>query len=80
MFDHVVLAEYHCRDDWRERTVKNIHDGVFSPTRFASPQGSLLPFNAQEALVLYRPQSLRRPARSPCPAQQLLLFELVPTA
>jgi len=36
--------------------------------------------SAQEALVLYRPQSLRRPARSPFPAQQLLLFELVQMA
>lgn len=80
VFDNVVLAEYHCRYDWRERKVKNIQDGVFYPTRFASPQGSLLPLNAQEALVLYRPQSLRRPARSPFTAQQLLLFELVQTA
>jgi transposase InsO family protein len=78
--DNVVLAEYHCRYDWRERKVKNIHDGVFYPTRFASPQGALLPLNPQEALVLYRPQTLRRPARLPSPVQQLLLFELVHTA
>ena len=80
VFDNVVLAEYHCRYDWRERKVKSIQDGVFYPTRFASPQGSLLPLNPQEALVLYRPQSLRRQARLPFPAQQLLLFELVHTA
>ena len=80
VFDNVVVAEYHCRYDWRERKVKNIQGGVFYPTRFASPQGSLLPLNAQESLVLYRPQSLIRHARLPFPAQQLLLFELVHTA
>src|SRR5262245_14394216 len=80
VFDNVVLAEYHCRYDWRERKVTDIHDGVFYPTRFASPQGSLLPLNPQEALVLYRPQALRRPARLTSAVQQLLLFELVHTA
>jgi hypothetical protein len=80
VFDNVVLAEYHCRYDWRERKVIDIHDGVFYPTRFAAPQGSLLPLNPQEALVLYRPQALRRPARLPFPVQQRLLFELVHTA
>jgi transposase/transposase InsO family protein len=74
----VILAEYHCRYDWRQRKVTNIRDGVFYSTRFASPQGSLLPLNPQEALVLYRPR--RRPARLPFPAQQLMLFELVQTA
>ena len=39
VFDNVVLAEYHCRYDWRERKVKNIQGGVFYPTRFASPPG-----------------------------------------
>src|SRR5438445_8467406 len=40
VLDHVVLAEYHCHYDWREHKVKDIRDGVFYPTRFASPQGS----------------------------------------
>ena len=42
VLDHVVLAEYHCRYDWRDHNVHDIHDGVFYPTRFASPQGALL--------------------------------------
>ena len=79
VLDHVVLAEYHCRYDWRIHKVTEIRDGIFYPTRFASPQGSLIPLNPQESLVLYRPQPLRRPARLPWPTPQLMLFELVPT-
>ena len=78
VLDHVVLAEYHCRYDWRTPKVTDIRDGLCYPTRLASPQSSLLPLNPQEALVLYRPQPLRRPARLAIPAQQLLLFALVP--
>src|SRR6266849_7841319 len=79
VLDNVVLAEYHCRYDWRTRQVTDIHDGVLYATRFASPQTSLLPLNAHETLVLYRPRPLRRQARLPVSAQQLWLFELVPT-
>jgi hypothetical protein len=79
VLDHVVLAEYHCRYDWRTHKVTEIRDGSYYATRFASPQGSLLPLNPQESLVLYRPQPLRRPAWRPFPVQQLMLFELVPT-
>lgn len=43
----------------------------------SSPQGSLIPLNAQESLVLYRPTLLMRQARLPFLAQQLWLFELV---
>jgi hypothetical protein len=43
VLDHVVLAEYPCRYDWRDHTVHDLHDGVVYPTRFASPQGALLP-------------------------------------
>jgi len=56
--DHVVLAEYHCRYDWREHKVTDIRDGVFYATRFASPQGSLVPLTRQESLVLYRPKPM----------------------
>jgi transposase InsO family protein len=79
VLDHIVLAEYHCRYDWRSHKVTEIRDGLFYPIRFVSPQGSLLPLNPQEALVLYRPRSLRRPAQFPLPTPQLILFELVPT-
>jgi hypothetical protein len=77
VFDNVVLAEYHCRYDWREQKVADIRDGVFYPTRFASPQGTLIPLNPQEALVVYRPRALRGQARQSFSSQQLLLFELV---
>jgi transposase InsO family protein len=80
VLDHVVLAEYHCRYDGRLRKVTDIRDGVFSPTRFASPQGSLIPLTPQESLVLYRPRPLVHQGRLPFPAQQLWLFELVHTA
>jgi transposase len=77
VFDNVVLAEYHCRYDWREQKVTAIRDGVFYSTRFASPQGTLIPLNPQESLVVYRHRSLRGPARKSFSMQQLLLFELV---
>jgi hypothetical protein len=77
MFDNVVVAEYRCRYDWRAHKVHDIREGSFYPTRFAPPQGALLPLNPQEFLVLYRPPSRRHPVRKPVPHQQLLLFELV---
>jgi hypothetical protein len=80
VFDNVVVAEYRCHYDWRTRQVKDIRDGVFYPTRYASSQGALIPFNPQETLVLYRPQSGRRRARQASFTQQLLLFEWMPTA
>ena len=49
VLDHVVLAEYHCRYDWREHKVTDIRDGVFYATRFASTQGSLVPLTPQES-------------------------------
>ena len=72
----VVLAEYHCRYDWRTHKVTHIHDGVFYATRFASPQGTLLPWNPAEAMVVYRSPSPRRQAAHTSPLQQLWLFEL----
>ena len=80
VFDNVVLAEYHCRYDGQDRHVKEIRDGVFFATQFASPQGALIPLNAQESLVLYRPKAHRRQAPLPFPTQQLWLFEFVRTA
>jgi hypothetical protein len=41
-FEHVVLAEYRCHYDWRDRQVTGIRERVFYPTRFAPPQGTLL--------------------------------------
>ena len=78
-FDHVILAEYHCRYDWRDRRVKEVRQGVFHPTRFASLQGTLLPLTPHDSLVVYRARGKRR-APGPPPTPQLLLFEVVPTA
>jgi hypothetical protein len=78
-FEHVVLAEYRCHYDWRDRKVTGIREGVFYPTRFASPQGTLLPLTPQEFMVVYCARSSRRRARRRLPAQQLWLFEVVPT-
>ena len=79
VLDNVILAEYHCRYDWRTRKVTDIRDGAFYPTRFVSPQAALLPINPQESLVLYRPKALRHPTPQSALAQQLWLFELVHT-
>ena len=80
VFDNVVFALYHCRYDLRDRKVTDRRDGSFPPTRFASTQGSLLPINPPESLILYRPKPLMRQARLLFPAQQLWLFERVETA
>jgi hypothetical protein len=76
VFDNVLLAEYHCHYDLREGKVTDIRDGRFYPTRFASgqQQGSLLPRNPQESLVLYRPKASMRRRALPFPAEQLWLF------
>jgi len=79
VLDNVVLAEYHCRYDWRTHKVTEIRDGVFYPTRFASPQGALIPLTPQESLVVYRPQTRQRQALKAFSAQQLVLFELLRT-
>ena len=80
VLDHVVLAEYHCRYDWRDHKVHDIHDGVFYPTRFASPQGALLSLNPHEALVLYRPTARTSQVPHLGSSQQLWLFELLQKA
>ena len=80
VFDTVVLAEYHCHYDVRHGKVTDIRDGRFAPTRFASPQGALLPFNPQECCVVYRPQSWSHQPALPCPDQQLWLFARGKTA
>jgi transposase/transposase InsO family protein len=78
MFENVVLAEYYCRYDIRDRKVKDIRDGRYYPhDDFTSDQGSLIALNPQESLVLYRQPSAPRQARLPFAAQQLWLFELV---
>jgi hypothetical protein len=79
MFDNVVLAEYRCHYDGRAHKVADIRAGVFYPTRFASPQPSLIPLTPQESLVVYHPRPPRRRTPHPAPMRQMGLFELVPT-
>jgi hypothetical protein len=79
VFENVVLAEYHCQYDWRDHTVKDIQEGVFYPTRFASRQGRLIPLTPQDSIVVYRAQSPKRRVPYFSPPPQLLLFEVVAT-
>jgi Homeodomain-like domain-containing protein len=76
-FDNVILAEYHCRYDWQDGKVKEIGEGIFYPTRFASPQGRLIPLTPQDCVVVYRTRRPRHRAAAQPPAPQLLLFEVV---
>jgi hypothetical protein len=77
--DNVVLAEYRCRYDWRDRRVKDLCDGVFYPTRFASPQARLIPLTPQDSVVVHYTRAPRRRASRLSLASQLRLFEVVPT-
>ena len=79
MFEGVVLAEYHCRYDRRAHHVTDIGAGVCYATRFASPQGRLIPLAPHGAVVVYRLRPLRRRAPRVSSVPQFLLFEVVPT-
>jgi hypothetical protein len=52
VFEHVLLAEYHGHDDWQDQQAPAIRTGVFYPTRFASLQGTLIPFTPQDSVVV----------------------------
>jgi hypothetical protein len=54
--------------------------GIVYTTRFDSPQGTVVPRHAEEALVVYRPTAPRRQGGLSLSAQQLWLFELMHTA
>jgi transposase len=75
VYGTAVLAAYHCHYDWRDQHVKDIRDGMWYATRFASPQGALIPLTPQDSQVVYHspPGRRRRPHRSQ--SQQLALFE-----
>jgi transposase InsO family protein/transposase len=78
VFETVVLAEYYCRYDLRDRKVKDIRDGRYFPhDDLTSDQYTLIALNPQESLVLYRQASAPRQARLPFAAEQLWLFERV---
>jgi len=76
-FESVVLAEYRCRYDWQDRKVKDIQGGIFYPTRFASPQGALIPLTPQDFVVVHRTTRPRHRAPRLAARPQLLLFEVV---
>jgi hypothetical protein len=77
--DNVVLAEYRCRYDWRDRHVKDLREGVFYATRFASLQTRLIPLKPQDIVIIHHTRAPRRRAPRLSLASQLLLFEVVPT-
>jgi hypothetical protein len=77
--EHVILGEYHRRDDWLDRKVTDIRESLPYQTRLASPQGSLIPLTPQEYLVVYCTKRPKCRAARPATPRQLLLFELVPT-
>lgn len=71
VFDNVVLAQYRCHYDLRDRQVTDIREGRFYTTRFVSGQGSLIAPGHEDSVVPYRPRPLMRQAHLPFPAQQL---------
>ena len=73
--ESVVVAEYRCHYDWRVRKIQAIGSPVFYQTRFASAQGTLLPWSEQCWLVVYRPRQTRRREPRSRFARQLPLFE-----
>ena len=77
MWEDVVLAEYQCHYDGQARKVITKPPGVLYATRFASPQGTLLPLTPQEHVVLYRPTAPRRSTHPRGTPPQLLLFEVI---
>ena len=80
VFDNVVLAEYRCRyDDGQAHEVADIREGQFYATRFASPQGALIPWTPPASLVVSRARSRRRCTLPASPAGPLCLFELLST-
>jgi hypothetical protein len=79
MFEGIVLAEYHCRYDWRDRHVTDLGARVFHPTRVASPQERLIPLTPADSVVVYRTRAPRRQAAHGSSTPQLLLFEVVQT-
>jgi transposase InsO family protein len=76
VMDSVGLADYHCHYDGHTRQVRDVRHGTVYATRFASPQGALMPRQAEESVVIYRPKAPRRQGGLPLSVQQLLLFEL----
>jgi hypothetical protein len=79
VFENVVLADYRCHYEWRDRTVQDIQDGICYPARFASRQGSLIPLTLQDAGIVYHMKSPKRRVPHVSPPPQLLLFEVVAT-
>jgi hypothetical protein len=71
----VSLLDY----NWQDRKVRDIRAGRLYQTRFASPQGSLIPLTPQEFVVVHRAKRPRRQAPRLATMPQLLLFEVVPT-
>ncbi len=73
--ESVVVAEYHCRDDWRAQRVQDIGSPVFYQTRFASAQEDLLPWSEPRWLGVYRLRQTRRREPHARFTPQVPLFE-----
>jgi hypothetical protein len=71
----VSLLDY----DWQDRHIKDLRMDRLYQTRFAPPQGPLIPLTPQECLVVYRAKRPRRRAPRQSAAHQLVLFEFVST-
>jgi hypothetical protein len=73
------VGAHRCHYDWRARKVTDIRQGMFYPTRFASPQGWLILWTPSDSLVVYRARAPRHRGARVSSTPQLLLFEVVPT-
>jgi len=59
--------------------VTAVRDGVFYATRFASPQGTLIPLTPENSGVVQRAWAFRHQVLRASPARQLGLFDVAQT-
>ena len=77
MYDHVLIAEYHCHYDLRTGQVTHLRLGQWYPSPFAArqAQGALLERTPQDSMVrVASPLLCGGPTASPLRAEQLGLF------
>ena len=80
VYDQVLVAEYHCHYDLRTRQVTHLRLGQWYPSPFAArqAQGTLVERTPQDARIVVRPPTGRRPAA--VQAEQLGLWATVQSA
>ena len=76
VYDHMLLAEYHCHYNLRTGKVTQLRLGQWYPSPFAAhqAQGALLERTPQDSVVVSLLPSVRHQAIGPWPAKQLGLF------